>query len=153
MRRYPQALTLPSLRVGKEGPNCAKLGSWVRRGTYLGGPARVPASELLELLGAVAEKAYLWLASRRSCHQPPPPRVRPLCEPAALWLGSLAGSGAASAGGEAGERELRPLAPPGGYVLPCGPLGSQDARAGNVGYSHLNARQTPAFRPWLVQDS
>lgn len=85
-----------------------------------------------------------WLAPQRSCH--PPPRVLPLCEPAALWLRSLARSqarsGAASAGGGARALEPRPLATPGGRAPLCGPPDRPAApgpAAGDPGYPHLYA--------------
>lgn len=69
-------------------------------------PARVPASELL---GFLYRGGWEGCCPARSPAHLPPPRVRPLCEPAALWLVS----GAASAGGEARARSRglwRPLA-------------------------------------------
>lgn len=88
-RRYPQALTLPACRWSRGGPNYAKLGRGVPRGTYRGGRPGSPRPSCSSSRSAVAEEAISRLSLLRSCH--PPPRVRPLCEPAALWLSSLSG--------------------------------------------------------------
>lgn len=78
-------------------------------------PARVPAPELL---GFLYRGGWEGCCPARSPAHLPPPRVRPLCEPAALWLVS----GAASAGGEARapSRGLwRPLAATRRRAVPC----------------------------------
>lgn len=90
-------------------PTTANMPSWgsVFCGHVPWEPARVLAPELLVFLYRGGWEGCC--PARSPAHLPPPPRVRPLCEPAALWLVS----GAASAGGEARARSRglwRPLA-------------------------------------------
>lgn len=95
------------------------------------------------------------LAPLRSCH--PPPRVRPLCEPAALWLRSLWLARARRRRAEEPERTSRGL---------WRPLAAARCRAGcraapqplvqhswPRSYPQLHAGLKQASKPKLVRDS
>lgn len=143
----------PAVVAGRS--QLCQVGARGSAGTYLGGQPGSPRPSCSSSCGAEKEKADVPLAPLRSRH--PPPRVRPLCEPAALWLRSLWLARARRRRAEEPERTSRGLWRPLAAARCC--AGRRTAppplvpHSWRCGYPHLFAGLKQTFRPKLVRDS